>query len=173
VPFSGELFIEEDDFQETPEKGFKRLSPGMEVRLRNAYIIRCDSFEKDATGNITALHCSYDPETRTGLPGSERKVKGVIHWVSAPHSITADVRLFDRLITVPNPGGGDWKQELNPDSIEILSGARLEPSLATAPAEASFQFERQGYFCVDAKDSTPGKPVFNRTVTLRDSWAKK
>jgi glutaminyl-tRNA synthetase len=173
VPFSGELFIEQDDFQEIPEKGFKRLSVGGEVRLRNAYIIRCDSIEKDEAGKITTLHCSYDPDTRTGLPGSERKVKGVIHWVSAPHAVTTEIRLYDRLITVANPGGGDWKEELNPDSIRILNDARVEPSLAGAQAEACFQFERQGYFCVDLKDSKPGKPVFNRTVTLRDSWIRK
>ena len=173
VPFSGELFIERDDFQEVPEKGFKRLSPGSEVRLRNAYIIRCDSFEKDAAGNITTLRCSYDPDTRTGMPGSERKVKGVIHWVSAPHAAVAEVRLYDRLITVANPGGGDWKEELNADSIKIVKDARIEPSLTHAGSEACFQFERQGYFCVDRKDSAPGVPVFNRTVTLRDSWGGK
>jgi len=173
VPFSGELFIERDDFQEVPEKGFKRLSPGSEVRLRNAYIIRCDSFEKDAAGNITTLRCSYDPDTRTGMPGSERKVKGVIHWVSAPHAAVAEVRLYDRLITVANPGGDDWKEELNADSIKIVKDARIEPSLTHAQPEACFQFERQGYFCVDRKDSAPGRPVFNRTVTLRDSWGGK
>jgi glutaminyl-tRNA synthetase len=173
VPFSRELFIEKDDFQEIPEKGFKRLSPGSEVRLRNAYIIRCDSFERDADGNITTLHCCYDPDTRTGMPGSERKVKGVIHWVSAPHAAAAEIRLYDRLITVANPGGGDWKEELNADSIKILRDAKIEPSLTHAPPEACFQFERQGYFCVDLKDSGPGKPVFNRTVTLRDSWGGK
>jgi len=173
VPFSGELFIEKDDFQEVPEKGFKRLSLGSEVRLRNAYIIRCDRIEKDGAGNIVALHCSYDPDTKTGMPGSERKVKGVIHWVSAAHAVAAEIRLYDRLITVANPGGGDWKEELNADSIEILSHAKVEPSLAAALPEASFQFERQGYFCVDLKDSVPGKPVFNRTVTLRDSWGGK
>jgi len=173
IPFSGELFIEKDDFQEIPEKGFKRLSPGSEVRLRNAYIIRCDRIEKDAAGNIATLHCSYAPDTRTGMPGSERKVKGVIHWVSAPHAVTAEVRLYDRLITVANPGGGDWKEELNAQSSEILTQAKVEPSLAAALPEASFQFERQGYFCVDLKDSSPGVPVFNRTVTLRDSWGGK
>ncbi len=173
VPFCGELFIEEDDFQEEPEKGFKRLSPGEEIRLRGGYIIRCTSVEKDAAGSLTTIHCSYDPETRSGLPGSDRKVKGVIHWVSAPDCVTATVRLYDRLISVAQPGGDDWKKELNPDSIIILDSVRLEPSLAEAKPESSFQFERQGYFCVDAKDSLPGKPVFNRTVTLRDSWTKK
>jgi glutaminyl-tRNA synthetase len=173
VPFSGELWIEADDFQEVPEKGFKRLSPGTEVRLRGAYIVTCTGFDKDSAGNVITVHCSYDPETKSGLPGAERKVKGVIHWVSAPHALTAPVRLYDRLLSVVSPGGDDWKKDLNPASIETLAEARLEPSLAGAPAEARFQFERQGYFCVDPKDSIPGRPVFNRTVTLRDTWAKK
>jgi len=173
VPFCKELFIEEDDFQEVPEKGFKRLSPGQEVRLRGAYIIRCVSVDKDAEGRIETIRCTYDPETRSGLSQSDRKVKGVIHWVSAAHSVSAEVRLYDRLISVATPGGDDWKSELNPDSIEILNSARLEPSLAEALPESRFQFERQGYFCVDTIDSQPGRPVFIRTVTLRDSWAKK
>ena len=173
VPFSGELFIEADDFQEVPEKGFKRLAPGEEVRLRGAYIIRCTGVEKDADGRVTLLRCSYDPETRSGMPGSERKVKGVIHWVSAPHAISAPVRLYDRLISVASPSGDDWKNDLNPESIRLLPDARLEPSLATARAEEHFQFERQGYFTADLKESQPGSPVFNRTVTLRDSWSKK
>ncbi|HEY5973390.1 MAG TPA: glutamine--tRNA ligase/YqeY domain fusion protein [Geobacteraceae bacterium] len=173
VPFCGELCIEQDDFQEVPEKGFKRLAPGEEVRLRNAYIIRCTAVEKDEAGNVTVLHCSYDPETKSGLPGSERKVKGVIHWISARHAVTAPVRLYDRLISVASPSGDDWKLDLNPDSIELLADCKLEPSLATARPEERFQFERQGYYCVDLKDSQPGRPVFNRTVTLRDSWVKK
>ncbi len=173
VPFSRELWIEADDFQEVPEKGFKRLSPGVEVRLRAAYIVKCTSFDKDESGNATAVHCSYDPETKSGLPGAERKVKGVIHWVSAPHALTAPVRLYDRLLSVVSPTGDDWKKDLNPESVELLQNAKLEPSLATALPEASFQFERQGYFCVDRKDSAPGRPVFNRTVTLRDTWTKK
>ncbi len=173
VPFGSELFIEADDFQEVPEKGFKRLALGGEVRLRNAFIIRCVSVAKDAQGNISALHCTYDPESKSGLAGSERKVKGVIHWVSARHAINAPVRLFDRLITVASPAGDDWKNDLNPDSIQLLQNARLEPSLATAGPEECFQFERLGYFNVDLKESLPGRPVFNRTVTLRDSWAKR
>jgi glutaminyl-tRNA synthetase len=173
VPFSGELFIEADDFQEVPEKGFKRLTVGGEVRLRNAYIIRCDSVEKDADGKITTLHCSYDPETRSGQTGSERKVKGVIHWVSAQHAIYAPVRLYDRLISVVSPTGDDWKSALNPDSVKLLTDARLEPSLATALPEECFQFERLGYFTADLNDSAPGNPAFNRTVTLRDSWVKR
>jgi glutaminyl-tRNA synthetase len=173
VPFSREVWIEADDFQEVPEKGFKRLSPGVEVRLRAAYIVKCGETEKDASGRIVAVHCTYDPETKSGLPGSERKVKGVIHWVSAAHAVTAPVRLFDRLISVATPGSGDWKSELNPESIQVLTDARLEPSLAEAAPEDRFQFERQGYFTVDLKESQPGRPVFNRTVTLRDSWEKK
>ncbi|NVO00912.1 MAG: glutamine--tRNA ligase/YqeY domain fusion protein, partial [Geobacteraceae bacterium] len=173
VPFCGELFIEQDDFQETPEKGFKRLAAGEEVRLRGAYIIRCVAVEKDADGEVTTLHCTYDPDTRSGLPGSDRKVKGVIHWVSARHSITAPVRLYDRLIKVASPSGDDWKGDLNPESIKLLENARLEPALADAKPEECFQFERQGYFCVDSRESKPGSPVFNRTVTLRDSWGGK
>jgi glutaminyl-tRNA synthetase len=173
VPFSRELWIEADDFQEIPEKGFKRLTPGAEVRLRAAYIVKCIGADKDADGNVVAVRCSYDPETKSGLPGAERKVKGVIHWVSARHAVTAEVRLYDRLISVPSPSGEDWKGDLNPDSIQLLTDCKLEPSLAVAKAEERFQFERQGYFCVDLKDSQPGRPVFNRTVTLRDSWVKR
>ncbi len=173
VPFCGELFIERDDFAEIPPKGFKRMSPGEEIRLRGAYILKCTGVEKDADGTVTAVRCTYDPETRSGLPGSDRKVKGVIHWVSARHALTAEVRLYDRLFTDPNPSGDDWKELLNPASVEILADCRLEPSLAAARAEDRFQFERQGYFCADLKDSTEGTPVFNRTVTLRDSWTKK
>ncbi len=172
IPFCRELYMERDDFMEVPVKGFKRLAPGSEVRLRYAFIIRCTGVEKDESGVVTAVRCSYDRETLTGGPAADRKVKGVIHWVSARHGIQADVRLYDRLITVSNPSGDDWKSLLNPDSTEFLTGAVMEPSLAAARPEERFQFERQGYFCVDGKDSLPGKPVFNRTVTLRDSWAK-
>jgi glutaminyl-tRNA synthetase len=172
VPFSRELFIESDDFAEVPPKGFKRLFPGQEVRLRNAYIIKCTGFEKDDSGNVTEVRCSYDPDTRSGLPGADRKVKGVIHWVSASHAMTAEVRLYDRLFTVPNPGGEQWKEQINPASVEVLVNCRLEPSLAALPTEVRVQFERNGYFCEDYKESRPGHPVFNRTVTLRDSWAK-
>jgi len=173
VPFCGELFIERDDFMEAPPKGFKRLSPGEEIRLRGAYIVTCIGVEKDADGTVTTVRCTYDPKTRSGLPGSERKVRGVIHWVSARHAVTAEVRLYDRLFTTPNPSGDDWKEHLNPASVEILRNCQLEPSLAAAQAEDRFQFERQGYFCADLKDSRPGTPVFNRTVTLRDSWSKQ
>ncbi len=170
IPFCQELFIERDDFMEVPAKGFKRLSPGSEVRLRYAFIIRCTGVEKDESGEVIAVRCTYDRDTLTGGPAADRKVKGVIHWVSARHGIAAEVRLYDRLITVPNPSGDDWKSLLNPDSTELLAGAVVEPYLAAAQAEERFQFERQGYFCVDLKDSVPGRPVFNRTVTLRDSW---
>ncbi|AJE02016.1 glutamine--tRNA ligase/YqeY domain fusion protein [Geobacter pickeringii] len=172
VPFCRELFIEQDDFMENPVKGFHRLAPGKEVRLRGAYIVTCTGFVKDETGAVTEIRCSYDPETRSGLPGAERKVKGVIHWVSARHAVAAEVRLYDRLFSVPNPAGDDWKALINPASVEILRDCRLEPSLARAGAEERFQFERQGYFCVDLRETRPGTPVFNRTVTLRDSWVK-
>jgi glutaminyl-tRNA synthetase len=172
VPFCGELYIEAEDFAEVPPKGFKRLSPGEEIRLRGAYIIRCTGFEKDADGNVTLVRCSYDPETRSGLPGSERKVKGVIHWVSARHAFQAEVRLYDRLLSVVSPAGDDWKENLNPDSVQVLTDCRLEPALMKALPEERFQFERMGYFCADRKDSKPGLPVFNRTVTLRDIWKK-
>jgi glutaminyl-tRNA synthetase len=172
VPFCRELWIEQDDFMEEPVKGFKRLSPGMEVRLRNAYIIKCTHVVKDEKGMITEIHCSYDPDTKSGMPGSERKVKGVIHWVSAPHALNAEVRLYDRLFSVPNPSCDDWKSQINPNSVELLFGCKLEQSLATVEPETRFQFERNGYFCADRVDSAPGKPVFNRTVTLRDSWTK-
>lgn len=173
VPFSRELWIERDDFMEEPVKGFKRLSPGQEVRLRAAYIIRCTECVKDGAGNVVEVRCTYDPETKSGLPGAERKVKGVIHWVSASHALDAEIRLYDRLFAQPNPSGDDWKQQINPDSVEILTDCKLEPSLKTAAVEQRFQFERSGYFCVDLKDSTPASPVFNRTVTLRDSWTKR
>ncbi|WP_298438794.1 glutamine--tRNA ligase/YqeY domain fusion protein [Geobacter sp.] len=172
VPFCRELFIERDDFLEVPVKGFHRLAPGQEVRLRGAYIVQCTGVVKDEAGAVTEIRCSYDFETRSGLPGAERKVKGVIHWVSARHAVTAEVRLYDRLFSVPNPAGDDWKGFINPASVEILRDCRLEPSLARAGAEERFQFERQGYFCADLRETRPGAPVFNRTVTLRDSWSK-
>jgi glutaminyl-tRNA synthetase len=172
VPFCREVWIEADDFQENPVKGFKRLSPGQEVRLRNAYIVQCTGVVRDASGSVSEVRCSYDPESHTGGATADRKVKGVIHWVSARHAVAAEVRLYDRLITVSNPAGDDWKSYLNPTSIEIIPSARLEPSLAQALPEERFQFERQGYFCADRRDSRPGTPVFNRTVTLRDSWTK-
>ncbi len=173
VPFSKTLYIERNDFMEDPPKKFFRLSPGKEVRLKYAYIIRCESVEKDSAGNITAIRCSYDPETRSGS-GSIKKVKGTLHWVSAEHALEAEVRLYDRLFNKPNPDnvpeGGDFKDSLNPDSLKVVMGL-LEPSVKEAGPGERFQFERTGYFCIDP-DSRPGALVFNRTVTLRDSWAK-
>ncbi len=176
VPFSGELYIEAEDFLEHPPKGFHRFVPGGEVRLRYGYFIRCQEVVKDAAGNVVELHCTYDPETSGGQAPDGRKVKGTIHWVSAAHAIDADVRLYNSLLAIENPGdmpeGGDWKTALNPASLEVLRGCKLEPSLSAATPGTVHQFERNGYFCLDAKDSAPGKSVFNRTVTLKDSWAK-
>ena len=177
VPFSRTLYIEHDDFMEDPPKKFFRLSPGREVRLRGAYFVTCDRVIKnEKTGEILELHCTYDPSTRGGDSPDGRKVKGTIHWVSAPDSIEAEVRLYDRLFTVPNPGGEkedrDFKANLNPDSLETIASCRMEPSLKDSKAGETFQFERIGYFCVDSKDSSREHLVFNRTVTLRDSWAK-
>ena len=174
LPFSRELWIERDDFMEVPSKGFFRLAPGAEVRLRYAYIVKCERVEKDGDGRVLAVHCSYDPQTRSGTAGAEaRKVKGNIHWVSAKHALEAEVRLYDRLFTVPNPGSGgtDFLAQLNPKSID-LRRAKIEPGLQSANPEERFQFERHGYFVADVRDSVPGKPVFNRAVTLRDSWGK-
>ncbi|MBM2829623.1 MAG: glnS [Gammaproteobacteria bacterium] len=174
VPFSRVIYIEQDDFMENPPKKFFRLSPGAEVRLRYAYFIKCEEVIKDKqTGAVIELRCSYDPQTKGGNAPDGRKVKGTLHWVSADHAFKSEVRLFDRLFTVPVPDGeGDWKSVINPGSVEVLKDACLEPGLAGAKPEERFQFERLGYFCADHKDSTQGKPVFNRTVTLRDSWAK-
>jgi glutaminyl-tRNA synthetase len=176
VPFTRELWIEQDDFREVPPKGYFRLSPGKEVRLRWGYLITCTDVVKDpATGEVTELHCTYDPATRGGNAPDGRKVKGTIHWVSAAQAIEAEVRLYDHLFNVPDPSdvpeGADYKVNLNPNSLEVLPRCYLEPSLATAKLGDRFQFERLGYFAVDP-DTTPGKPVFNRTVSLRDTWAK-
>ena len=175
VPFSKELYIERADFREDPPKKYFRLAPGREVRLRYAYYVTCVDFKKDEkTGEITEVHCTYDPETRGGDSPDGRKVKATLHWVSAKHAITAEIRLYDRLFTKENPGEDkdvDFKEFLNPNSLEVLSGCRLEPSLAKAEAGDLFQFERQGYFCVDP-DSTKEKLVFNRTTQLRDTWVK-
>ncbi len=175
VSFSRELFIEQDDFMESPPKGFFRMTPGTEVRLRYAYIVRCTGVVKDADGNVVEVRCDYDPASRGGSAADGRKVKGTIHWVSAAHCMEAEVRLFDRLFSDPNPdqGGADYKQFLNPRSVELLPAAKLEASLAAADSETRYQFERQGYFRPDPLDSTPGRPVFNRIVTLKDTWAKK
>ena len=172
VPFSRELWIEQDDFMEEAPRKFFRLKPGGEVRLRSAYIIKCDEVVKDDDGNVVELRCSYDPETRSGMPQSDRKVKGTIHWVSAEHATDAEVRLYDRLFTVPNPNAADdYHSVLNPDSLEVVS-AKLEPALAELEIGEDVQFERLGYFAADSKDDRPDARVFNRVVTLRDSWAK-
>jgi glutaminyl-tRNA synthetase len=172
VPFSRELYIEAGDFMEEPPKKFFRLAPGREVRLRYAYFITCREAVKDAAGEVTELRCTYDPETRGGDAPDGRKVKGTIHWVSAAHALRAEVRLYDHLFTKPVPGAdGDVLDDLNPDSLTVLSDCRLEPSLSQATMGAPLQFERQGYFCPDP-DATPERPVFNRTVALRDTWAK-
>ncbi len=176
LPFSRELYIEQDDFMEDPPKKFFRLGPGREVRLRYGYYIKCESVLKDEhSGEIREIHCTYDPETRGGSSPDGRKVKGTIHWVSAAHSLTCQVRLYDRLFLTEHPDTDkerNFKEFLNPDSLTQLNQCKLEPSLADAKAEEAFQFERNGYFSVDPIDSRPGAPVFNRTVTLRDSWAK-
>lgn len=175
IPFSKEIYIEKDDFQENPHKKFFRLSPGKEVRLRYAYIIKCEEVIKDENGNITELHCTYDPDTKSGTGISNKKVKGTIHWVSSKHAIDAEVRLYDRLFITENPDENkeeDFKNFINPNSLEILYTAKLEPGLKNAQPEEKFQFERQGYFCIDSKYSTKEKLIFNRTVPLRDSWAK-
>ncbi|MBS0569671.1 MAG: glutamine--tRNA ligase/YqeY domain fusion protein [Proteobacteria bacterium] len=175
VAFSRELWIEREDFMETPVKGFHRLVPGGEVRLRGVGIVKCTDVEKDASGNVSAVHCTLDAETRHGMPGAERKVKGTIHWVSARHAIAAEVRLYDRLFNVVNPDddsdGKTYRDHLNPDSMRIVRGW-LEASLADAAPESAVQFERLGFFVADRRDHASGKPVFNRTVTLRDSWAQ-
>ncbi|HXG53659.1 MAG TPA: glutamine--tRNA ligase/YqeY domain fusion protein [candidate division Zixibacteria bacterium] len=177
VPFSRVLYIERDDFREEPPKGFFRLSPGREVRLRYAYIVRCTGLVKDpGSGEVVELRCQYDPETRSGSARSDRRVKSTIHWVSAAHAVPATVRLYDHLFTKEDPDdvpeGEDWVANVNPKSLETLRGCFLEPALAAAKPGERYQFERLGYFCVDTVDSRPGAPVFNRTVTLRDPWAK-
>jgi glutaminyl-tRNA synthetase len=210
LPFARELWIERDDYQENAPNGYFRLTPGAEVRLRFAYIVRCVGAEKDAAGNVTVVHCTYDPATRSGTPGADaRKVRGNIHWLSAAHALPAEVRLYDRLFAVPFPGArnpsgapadgaageaavahaavvaGDdadddtaepaeriWQDDLNPDSKRVIT-ARVEPALGHAAAGEQFQFERHGYFVADLRDHAPGRPVFNRTVTLKDSWAQR
>ena len=188
VPFSRELWIEADDFMEVPSKGYFRLAPGAEVRLRHAYVIKCVGFDRDAAGNVSVVHCHYDPDTRSGTPGAERKVKGNIHWVSAHHAVPAEIRLFDRLFKAPYPGSrrgreseplsdlavageGDWLADLNPDSKEILRSF-VEPALGQAKPEERFQFERIGYFVADRFDCKANSLVFNRIVGLRDTWTK-
>ncbi len=182
IPFGREIFIEQDDFREIPPPKYFRLSPGTEVRLRYAYIIKCERIVKDEKGNTVEIHCTYDPETKSGLAGASppgragRKVKATIHWVSAPHAVDAEVRLYDRLFVKENPDdveeGKNFLSNLNPDSLQILKQCKVEPSLSSANPSERFQFERVGYFCADAKDGRHGAPVFNRIVTLKDAWAK-
>jgi len=202
LALSRELWIERDDFNEHPPKGYFRLSPGAEVRLRYAYIVRCTGVERDAGGNVVTVHCTYDPDTRSGTPGAEaRKVRGNIHWLSARDVVPAEVRLYDRLFKVPYPGGArqgsgaatagavlagaiedeaefdesterNFLDDINPHGKRVIT-ALLEPALIAAAPEERFQFERHGYFVVDLRDSRPGQPVFNRAVTLRDSWGKE
>jgi glutaminyl-tRNA synthetase len=175
VPFSRELYIEQDDFREIPPPKYYRLSPGKEVRLRNAYFITAQSVVKDSAGNIVEVHCTYDPLSRGGQSPDGRKVKSTMHWVSAAHAISAEIRLYDKLFLKPDPydleEGQDVLDNLNPNSLEIVSDAKLEPSLGSAKPGDRFQFERVGYFCVDP-DTTAEKLVFNRTLPLKDTWAK-
>jgi glutaminyl-tRNA synthetase len=175
VPFSREIYIEQDDFREVPPPKYYRLSPGKEVRLRNAYFITAKSVQKSADGSLVEVHCTYDPASRGGNSPDGRKVKSTMHWVSAAHAISAEIRLYDKLFSKPDPNdfeeGQDILDNLNPNSLEILTSAKLEPSLASAKLEDRFQFERVGYFCLDP-DSTAEKLVFNRTLPLKDSWAK-
>ncbi|WP_025322559.1 glutamine--tRNA ligase/YqeY domain fusion protein [Deferrisoma camini] len=173
VPFSRVLYIERDDFMEDPPKKFFRLAPGREVRLRYAYFVRCTDVVKDENGEVVELRCTYDPATRGGDAPDGRKVKATLHWVSAAHAVDAEVRLYDRLFTEPNPDGlkDDFREHLNPNSLEVLTGCKLEPSLGSVEPGERYQFERLGYFAADP-DTGPGRPVFNRAVTLRDTWAK-
>ncbi|MBL7693538.1 MAG: glutamine--tRNA ligase/YqeY domain fusion protein [Ferruginibacter sp.] len=174
VPFSKELWIEREDFMEVPAKKWFRLAPGAMVRLKSAYIVQCDSFVKDGNGNITEIHCSYFPQTKSGMDDGSISVKGTIHWVSAAHAAEAEVRLYDRLFTMENPmdAEGDFKDTINPNSLEVIHNAYIEPSLLNAKLDDRYQFIRKGYFCLD-KDSAENKLVFNRTVTLKDAWAKE
>ncbi|MEE3076358.1 MAG: glutamine--tRNA ligase/YqeY domain fusion protein, partial [Planctomycetota bacterium] len=177
VAFTRELYIERDDFMEDPPRKFFRLAPGKEVRLRYAYFLKCEEVIKDpVTGEVTELRCSYDPETSGGHAPDGRKVKGTIHWVSASESVQADVRLYEHLFSCEDPNaiqeGDDWRNHLNANSVQVLEGCRVEACLASASPDERYQFERKGYFCLDRQDSTPEKLVFNRTVTLKDTWAK-
>jgi glutaminyl-tRNA synthetase len=173
LPFGRELWIEREDFMEEPAKKWFRLAPGAMVRLKSAYIVKCESFVKDEAGNITEVHCTYLPDSKSG-GNSAIQVKGTIHWVSAAHAVPAEIRLYDRLFKVEDPSSeeGDFKDYINPGSLQVISNAFVEPSLKTASIGSRYQFIRKGYFCLD-KDSTAGKPVFNRTVTLKDAWAKE
>ncbi len=172
LPFSRELYIEQDDFREDAPKKFFRLAPGKEVRLKHAYIIKCEEVVKDDQGEVVALHCTYDDQSKSGQANAGRKIKGTLHWVSAAHAVTAEVRLYDHLFSEMEPDKIEIPASLNPDSLTVLTDCKLEPGLKDAKAGERFQFLRLGYFNVDAKDSQPGLPVFNRTTTLRDTWAK-
>ncbi len=175
VPFSREIYIEQEDFMEDPPKKFYRLAPGRTVRLRYGYLVTCVSVSKDGKGGITEIHCQYDPASLTGESAGAPKAKATLHWISAANSVPAEVRLYDRLFSAENPAddkeGKDFKSYLNPNSLELVRSCRVEPGLLNAKPGTRYQFERLGYFCVDP-DSKPGQPVFNRTVTLRDAWAK-
>ena len=173
VDFSRELWIEREDFMEHPVKGYFRLFPGNEVRLKTAYIVRCTGCKRDDGGNVAEVYAEYDPETRGGNTPDGRKIRGTIHWVNAKTAVTAEIRLYDSLFTVPDPEAGDFLKLLNPDSLEVLKNSKVEASLANAEAPASFQFMRQGYFCVDSADSTPEHLVFNRSVSLKDGFKRK
>ena len=176
VPFSRELYIEQEDFLEDPPKKFFRLAPGEEVRLKHAYIVKCEEVIKDGNGNVTELRCTYDPDSKTGGATAGRKIKGTLHWVSAQQAKKAEVRIYNHLFSNENPADDkeypDLKSALNKESLEILKDCRIEPSLAEAKPGNRFQFLRMGYFCADSKDFTSDAPVFNRAVTLRDTWAK-
>jgi glutaminyl-tRNA synthetase len=177
VPFSKELYIEKEDFMIDPPKKFFRLGPGREVRFKGAYILKCEDYKLNTeSGELEEIYCTYDPESRSGLEGSKRKVKGTLHWVSAAQAVDAKVRMFDRLFMAEDPAnvpdGEDFKDNLNPDSLKVLNNCKLEPSLKDAKPGDKFQFQRLGYFCVD-KDSTPDDLLYNRTVPLRDSWSKQ
>jgi glutaminyl-tRNA synthetase len=177
LPFSKVVYVEKEDFREEAPRKWFRLAPGREVRLKHAYYVTCTEFVKDdSTGEVIELHCTYDPETRGGWSTDGRKVKGTLHWVSAKHALDTEVRLYDHLFSKKNPNeveaGKDFKDYINPDSLAVLTGCKVEPSLANARPGSRYQFLRLGYYCVDTKDTVDGKPVFNRTVTLRDTWAK-
>jgi glutaminyl-tRNA synthetase len=174
IAFSKELYIEHDDFMEEAPKKYFRMTPGQEVRLKSGYIVKCTGFKKDADGNVVEIYAEYDPMTKSGMPESSRKVKGTLHWVSAAHSLAAEVRLYDRLFSVENPSADerDFRELLNPDSLKVLANCKVEASLKTAKPMDHFQFQRIGYFNVDL-DSMPDKLVFNRTASLKDSWAKE
>lgn len=175
MPFSREIYIERDDFMENPPKKFFRLAPDSEVRLKGAYIIKCTGVKKDADGNIEEIYCTYDPESKSGMPGSMRKVKGTLHWVSAAYAVDATARLYDRLFSVENPAeekDKDFREMLNPDSLKVVEGIKIEPYLAeNAKPGDHFQFQRIGYFTLDP-DTKPGKLIFNRTMQLKDTWEK-